>query len=315
VPAKLTLFPARGTSRTFVFREGKNHFVGRDPSSDLLLDDPRVSARHALLQWTGNDWILVDLRSKNGTFVNGAPITELPLQNHDWISFGGLAARIERVSENEIEALLSERARRLQRFVEARHDLEEGLAPRILLQRLLESALDLVDADRGFVFLVQPTGEIDAQLAAGFAPFEPIDSRLQAGLAETESVLRTGEAAVVSDSEALSQAGRRRGSDSFAGRALACIALKSGQRVMGLIWVEGRKDGGVFTELDLEILEALADHAALLLDNLALDRPIRELVGVSPVAPPAAGRPFLDELEARMSAIARGVGQETRPTV
>jgi pSer/pThr/pTyr-binding forkhead associated (FHA) protein len=315
VPAKLTLYPVRGTSRTFVFREGKNHFVGRDPTSDLLLDDARVSARHALLQWTGNDWILVDLRSKNGTFVNGSAITELPLQSHDWISFGGLTARMERVSEKEVEELLSERARRLQRFVESRRDLEEGLAPRVLLQRLLEFALELVDADRGFVFLAQPSGEIDAQIAAGFAPFDPIDGRLQSGLTEAEAVLRTGETAVVSDAEALAQAGRRPASGEFAGRALACIALKSGQRVIGLIWVEGRKEGGVYTELDLEILEALADHAALLLHNVTLDQPIRELVGVSSVTPPAAGRPFLDELAARLAAMVRGVGQETRPTV
>ncbi len=315
MPAKLTLFPVRGTSRSFVFREGKNHFIGRDPSSDLLLDDPRVSARHALLQWSGNDWILVDLRSKNGTLVNGSPITEVPLQTHDWLSFGGLVARIERVSEKDIEALLSERARRLQRFVESRHDLEEGLPARVLLQRLLEFALELVDAERGFVLLTQPSGEIDAQIAAGFAPFEPIDLRLQDNLGETEAVLRSGEAVVVSDAEALAQACRRRGSAAFEGRALACVALKSGQRVTGLIWVEGPKEGGVFTELDLEILEALADHSALLLSNLALDKPIRELVGVPAAAPPAAGRPFLDELAAKVGAIARSVGQETRPTV
>src|SRR5262249_13100118 len=154
MPAKLTLFPTVGTSRYFVFREGKNHFLGRDTSSDLMLDDPRVSARHALFQWTGNDWILVDLRSKNGTFVNGSKITEIPLQHEGWISFGGLLGHFERLSEEKLADLLSERASRLQSFVEARRDLDGSLDARTLLTRLIESVLALTGAERGFVLLL-----------------------------------------------------------------------------------------------------------------------------------------------------------------
>ncbi len=314
MPAKLTLFPARGTSRSFVFREGKNHFVGRDPASDLLLDDPRVSARHALLQWTGNDWILVDLRSKNGTFVNGSRITEVPLQNRDWLSFGGLAARIERVSDQDVERLLAERAHRLQRFVESRRDLEAGLDPRLLLGRLVGSALELVGGERGFVLLIRPTGEIDAQVVAGFAPFETVDARFEETLGAAQEALKTGEAVVISRAGAASGGKRRSPADSAAG-AIACVPLKALQKVIGLIGVEGRSDTGIFTDLDLEILEALADHAALLLGSLSLEQPIREIVGATPAAAPAAGRAFLDELESKIAEMARGIGQATRPTV
>jgi len=305
MPAKLTLFPTQGTSRYFVFREGKNHFLGRDPSSDLLLEDPRVSARHALFQWTGNDWILVDLRSKNGTFVNASRVTEIPLQNEDWVSFGGLLARFERISENEVKQLLSERASRLQTFVEARRDLDGGLDPGVLLRRLIQSVLELTGAERGFVLLVKPSGDLEAEVAAGFPAFEQLDDRFQGSFGAIEKVLKTAESVVSSNAKADAFLGKRRSVIELGIGALACVPLKSEGRVIGLIYVDGRKSGGVFTELDLEILEALADHAALVVGSLNLERQIRELVGEPAVTVPAGNRSFLDELESKVGNIAR----------
>jgi len=45
--------------------------IGRNPDCDLPLGDPTVSWVHAELRLTGDDWVLVDLGSRNGTRVNG----------------------------------------------------------------------------------------------------------------------------------------------------------------------------------------------------------------------------------------------------
>ncbi|MCB9677310.1 MAG: FHA domain-containing protein [Alphaproteobacteria bacterium] len=45
--------------------------VGRAASCALRLDDKHVSGEHATLAWTGADWVLRDLGSRNGTFVDG----------------------------------------------------------------------------------------------------------------------------------------------------------------------------------------------------------------------------------------------------
>ena len=45
--------------------------IGRSPGCDLPLGDPTVSWMHAELRRTGDDWVLVDLGSLNGTRVNG----------------------------------------------------------------------------------------------------------------------------------------------------------------------------------------------------------------------------------------------------
>ncbi|GAA3864108.1 FHA domain-containing protein FhaB/FipA [Tessaracoccus defluvii] len=51
--------------------------LGRAADSTLLLDDDYASARHAqLIQHDATTWVITDLQSTNGTYVNGKPISE-----------------------------------------------------------------------------------------------------------------------------------------------------------------------------------------------------------------------------------------------
>src|SRR5215469_6599277 len=47
---------------------GRSYYVGRDPQSDIVVNDSRVSWRHAILRQDGNTWLLEDVGSTNGTF-------------------------------------------------------------------------------------------------------------------------------------------------------------------------------------------------------------------------------------------------------
>jgi hypothetical protein len=69
--------------------------VGRGLDNVVVLDDPRVSRRHAQLRNMGGRWILRDQGSTNGTFVNGMPVGEHPLNAGDVVSLGGLELRFE----------------------------------------------------------------------------------------------------------------------------------------------------------------------------------------------------------------------------
>lgn len=48
--------------------------IGRSPACGLRLDDRHVSGEHATLSWTGRQWEIRDLGSRNGTYVDGAKI-------------------------------------------------------------------------------------------------------------------------------------------------------------------------------------------------------------------------------------------------
>jgi pSer/pThr/pTyr-binding forkhead associated (FHA) protein len=64
--------------------------IGRLPGSDVVLDDLLVSRRHAVLEHTANGWTLTDLRSGNGTFVNGrrVAVAPVPVTERDVIGVG-----------------------------------------------------------------------------------------------------------------------------------------------------------------------------------------------------------------------------------
>src|SRR5258708_39902436 len=46
---------------------GRNYYIGRDPQSDIVVNDSRVSWRPAGLPHDGSTWVLGDVRSTNGT--------------------------------------------------------------------------------------------------------------------------------------------------------------------------------------------------------------------------------------------------------
>lgn len=71
--------------------------VGRDPKNDIVLDDRRVSRRHAEIRLRLGRYTLYDLQSTNGTFVNGRRIAEMVLSDDDRITIGGaeLLVRLE----------------------------------------------------------------------------------------------------------------------------------------------------------------------------------------------------------------------------
>ncbi|HXQ60896.1 MAG TPA: DUF3662 and FHA domain-containing protein [Acidimicrobiales bacterium] len=69
--------------------------IGRLPECTVTLNDQNVSRRHAEIRRLGSDVVVADLRSTNGTKVNGAPVTERVLEDGDEITVGTTTLRFE----------------------------------------------------------------------------------------------------------------------------------------------------------------------------------------------------------------------------
>jgi len=61
--------------------------IGRHPQADVFVRDDRVSRQHAELRCAKGVWRLVDVGSRNGTFLNGERVREAELVNGDRIVF------------------------------------------------------------------------------------------------------------------------------------------------------------------------------------------------------------------------------------
>ena len=81
--------------------------IGRSPSSDIVIDMPSVSKLHASLQRDGDgDWTLSDLRSREGTYINGDEIDILePVEDGDTVEFGDAVMTFREIDAAERAAL------------------------------------------------------------------------------------------------------------------------------------------------------------------------------------------------------------------
>ena len=69
--------------------EGSRATIGRDPTNSLVLSaDLKVSRCHAEIRLVRDGWVLVDLSSRNGTFVNGQRVSDAHISSGDRVRFG-----------------------------------------------------------------------------------------------------------------------------------------------------------------------------------------------------------------------------------
>lgn len=77
-------FPVEGTLQ-----------IGRSPTNDIVISEPRVSRKHAQIEKRGTRYFLVDLDSSNGTFVHNKKIREHELESGDVLKIGGIGFKFK----------------------------------------------------------------------------------------------------------------------------------------------------------------------------------------------------------------------------
>jgi hypothetical protein len=91
--AALRLVPASGAAAVEVNND--TTLVGRDATCDMVVSDGSVSRKHARLERRGDNWMVVDQGSANGTFVDSQRIVESALQSGQELRFGAVSYRVE----------------------------------------------------------------------------------------------------------------------------------------------------------------------------------------------------------------------------
>lgn len=74
---------------------GSSLVVGRSPDNDLVIPENKVSRKHLMLIYDGDDWWVMDLKSKNGTFVNSKPVAAQKLSNKDKVMIGATSIQLQ----------------------------------------------------------------------------------------------------------------------------------------------------------------------------------------------------------------------------
>lgn len=95
-PKKMQLSISSFECPHFVFPLDRSRIqVGREPDNDLCIPDTSVSRRHAMLICAADSLIVRDLGSKNGTYIDGQPITQGVVKLGQVVTFGEANCRLD----------------------------------------------------------------------------------------------------------------------------------------------------------------------------------------------------------------------------
>lgn len=82
------IVPVKGAERGELYTLAPASMVGTDPGCTVCLSDPYMSSHHAEIKAEGGVWVLKDLGSTNGTFVNDKRVDQHELVDNDFVRFG-----------------------------------------------------------------------------------------------------------------------------------------------------------------------------------------------------------------------------------
>jgi pSer/pThr/pTyr-binding forkhead associated (FHA) protein len=94
IDARLRIVSGPGKGKVFPIREN-SVVLGRDEGCHVVVDDPSVSGRHAIVSYRGGEFRVSDLGSTNGSLLNGSPLTESVFQESDDLRLGKTVIRLE----------------------------------------------------------------------------------------------------------------------------------------------------------------------------------------------------------------------------
>lgn len=156
-------------------------------------------------------------------------------------------------------------ARRLDALYHIVADLNSLRDPAQVAEAMMDRTLAVLGAERGAVVVAQPGGELRLMLARGVEQQTAADA-LQLSRTVVDRA-RGGEPVLAIEPAEDPRFADAKSVRMFAIRAVLCVPLRSRGRLVGALYVDSRDPGRRFTRDDLRFLEALADHAALALEN------------------------------------------------
>jgi len=268
--------------------------IGRRETNDLRLAGSEVSRDHAEIVVDGSKFLLKDRSSRYGTYVNGEQVTERALVHGDRVRLGrsGGAEMVFLLADSEPPVERSTTTaigdlRQIAALLEGLRALGSGRVLDDVLSLVLDSAIDVSGAERGFIMLAAATGELEFNMARGRGRSTLSGSSFATSRKIPEEVFRTGEPRLVADLLDGELANVHMGTVALGIRNVLCVPLKlvryvdkaeaiGEDRRIGVLYLDSREKGSLLSSSTRAALETLATEAAVAIENARLYRETME---------------------------------------
>ena len=264
---------------------GDTIFVGRSQKNDIQIRDKTISRKQIKLFKIGNKFFVEDLKSTNGTLLNGNPITPgegFEIGDGDLITIGDTVLRFSEKSskpsgllEKSRPKIAQERrsfTRNLQLPVSISEILKTPLPIKKLCEKVLESLLEsLPRVDRATIVLMDP-GNQSIKATVTKTRDDSLQVRGNYSRKIVEKTLLEGKSVRMSNTAFEAPEEFSETSDTLQIRSLLCVPLISNGKTRGALYVDSLRKPYGFRKEDLLLLNSLATPLAIALENHWLHR-------------------------------------------
>jgi signal transduction histidine kinase len=177
--------------------------------------------------------------------------------------------------EHLLEAVISSHQDSIhQRRVGALYEVSRVIGSSLDLQTVLDQVMDaiiqLTDAERGFLMLLDDDGRLQVRVARDFDQETLESGEFAVSRTITRQVVNTGEPVVTTNAQTDPRYAGQASIMTHALRSIMASPLRARGNIIGVVYVDNRIKSGIFSESDLEILDAFAAQAAVAIDNARL---------------------------------------------
>ncbi|MDP6631723.1 MAG: ATP-binding protein [Kiritimatiellia bacterium] len=303
---------------------GEITVIGRGAESDVVLESPQVSRRHARIRHLNADWLFEDQGSHNGSLINGQLRTQSTLTDGDVITLGPFQLTFAiapatrppvprpdiraRDSANDLSEPLSAMAsldlsrahapaaqdtvdlhRRLQASYEIARATAATLDESELLEQVLEALFEIFEmADRGMILLVdRETG------ALIHGPARQREGDVTPGIEVSDTALKraldTREAVLCCNTRDDSRLAAAQSIVTLGIRSVMIAPLLFREKLYGAIYLDARQRTAAFHSTDLQLLCAAAADVAAALAHAELHSQVVQNERMAAIGETAAG--------------------------
>jgi len=269
IPVRLRVIDEKGFEKTELFNKSLLR-IGSGPEAHLQLPDSGIDPCHVVILREGGVFMFANTSKKAKLLLNGREVSKGNLEHGDVLSFGKDSAyRIVFMTKGERSE--DSREDSLRSLLAASRAINSSLVLSDVLERVMDSVMEVTGAERGFLMLREADGTLRAKVSRNIEPVALDQEMIPASRSIIEKAIEARKSvqylanAVPGGKTSLSTSIVRLNL-----QTALCAPIVSKDEVIGVVYVDHRKALPDFSGREQEIIEGLADHASVAINNARL---------------------------------------------